>query len=321
MKKSLLWLSSLCLLFSATLFVSCDDDNDDATELSLNIVEFATSNPNYSLLAEAVVKAELDDALSGNGPFTLFAPTNDVFQTFLDGAGTNTVENTPKEILVQVLTNHVIAGEFKASDLSTRYYTTLSATEFGDEANTSIFINTDGGVSINGTVGVAQADVEVSNGVIHVIDEVIAPPTVVTFALADPNFSSLVTALTANGLTTNFVSVLSGNGPFTVFAPNNEAFEALLNSNDSWSVVADIPVEVLESVLLYHVTNAGNVRSTQLSDGQQVTTLSNSATFSIDLTAGPNPMIMAGSNTAEIIATDVQATNGVIHAINAVILP
>ena len=93
------------------------------------------------------------------------------------------------------------------------------------------------------------------------------------------------------------------------------------DSNTSWSVVADIPVEVLESVLLYHVTDAGNVRSTQLSDGQQVTTLSNSATFSIDLTAGPNPMIMAGSNTAEIIATDVQATNGVIHAINAVILP
>jgi uncharacterized surface protein with fasciclin (FAS1) repeats len=142
----------------------------------------------------------------------------------------------------------------------------------------------------------------------------------VTFALADPNFSTLVQALTVTGLTTDFVSVLSGEGPFTVFAPTNAAFQALLDSNPDWNTLTDIPVATLEAVLLYHVTSAGNVRAEQLVNGQEVTTLSNGATFSIDLN-GATPMIMAGSNQANIIATDVQATNGVIHAIDAVILP
>jgi uncharacterized surface protein with fasciclin (FAS1) repeats len=161
--------------------------------------------------------------------------------------------------------------------------------------------------------------VTVSNGVIHVIDAVIAPPTVVTFATADPNFSSLVAALTATGLNTDFVNVLSGAGPFTVFAPNNAAFQALLDSNPDWNTVADIPVATLEAVLLYHVAN-GNVRSTDLVDNMEVTTLSNDAKFEIDLDQNP-PMIMAGSNTANIVVTDVQTQNGVIHVIDTVILP
>ena len=319
MKKSLFGLYALCLLLSTAFLSSCDDDNE-VSSADLNIVEFAQSDDNFSMLVDAVIKADLVETLSGNGEFTLFAPTNEAFQAFLDLAGTGTVAATPANVLAQVLTNHVIAGELFAADLTTGYASTLSATTFGNNVTASIFINTDGGVTINGTSNVDQANVDVSNGVIHVIDAVIAPPTLVTFALADPNFSSLVAALTATGLTTDFVSVLNGDGPYTVFAPTNTAFQALLDSNSDWNTIADIPVATLEAVLLYHVTAAGNVRAAQLSNGQQVTTLSNNASFSIDLT-GTLPMIIAGSNEAMIIATDVQATNGVIHAIDAVILP
>ena len=319
MKKSFLWMTAILLTISSFTFVSCDNEDDDVPSTP-NIIEFAQNDPNFSLLVEAVVKTGLDGVLSGNGPFTLFAPNNTAFQAFLDAAGTNTVANTPTDVLTQVLTNHVLGGTFLSSDLQTGYGTTLSGTNFGDDVNASIYINTDNGVTINGTSTVTQADVNVSNGVIHVIDAVIAPPSVVTFAVADPNFSSLVAALTATGLTTNFVEVLSGDGPFTVFAPTNAAFQALLDSNASWNSVADIPTGVLETVLLYHVTGAGNVRSTDLQDGQIVNTLANE-TFTIDLSNPNAPAITAGSNTANIVFTDVQAQNGVVHVIDTVILP
>ncbi len=307
----------MAMVAMSLTFVSCNNDDDDDTIPARNIVEFAQNDPQFSLLVEAVVKADLVDALS-DGPLTLFAPRNDAFQAFLNAAGTNTVENTPKEVLVTVLTNHVLGGEFRAADLQTAYYETLSRIPDGD-AFTSMYINTVNGVTINGTIGVVQPDVDVTNGVIHVVDQVIAPPTVVTFATADPSFSLLVEALTAPGLSVNAVDVLSGNGPFTVFAPTNAAFQDLLNSNPDWDSVTDIPTATLEKVLLYHVSTAGNVRSTDLSNGQAVPTLANE-TFTIDL-SGAQPRIMAGLNEANIIFTDVQAQNGVIHVLDTVILP
>ena len=320
MTKSTFWLFGL-LLLGATVFTSCDNDDDtdepDPVE-ETTIVSFASDNPDFSILVDAVVKAELDGVLSGDGPFTVFAPTNDAFQAFLDAAGTGSVENTPKDILVSVLTNHVVSGNVLSTDLTTGYVSTLSATGFGD-ATTSIYVDLSNGVTINGSSNVVSADNTVDNGVIHAIDAVIGLPTVVTFATTNPDLSILVEALTAEGLMTDFVSVLSGEGPFTVFAPTNDAFVALLNSNDDWNSLADIPTSLLETVLLYHVTDAGNVRAGMLEDGQEVPTLAGES-FSIDL-SGEIPGITAGSNTAKIIATDVQASNGVVHVIDTVILP
>jgi len=152
-----------------------------------------------------------------------------------------------------------------------------------------------------------------------VVDEVIAIPSIVTFALAEPSFSSLVEALTDPRLSTGFVDVLTGDGPFTVFAPTNAAFQALLDSNASWNTIADIPAATLEAVLLYHVTDVGNIRSSDLTNGQVVPTLNNGATVQIQL--GNVASVVGGSSTADIEFADIQAGNGVIHAINAVLLP
>ena len=151
---------------SSLLFVSCDNNDDDGPTPDPNLVEFAQANPDFSLLVDAVVKAGLDGVLSGNGPFTLFAPNNTAFQAFLDAAGTGSVENTPVDILVTVLTNHVIAGDIRSTDLVAGYASTLSATPFGTDVNASIYINLDNGVRINGQASVSSADNVVSNGVI-----------------------------------------------------------------------------------------------------------------------------------------------------------
>ncbi len=319
MKNSLYCSALFFAVLSSFLFVACDNDDDDDTEITTNIVEFAQADPDFSILVDAVVKADLVDVLSSDGPFTLFAPDDDAFQAFLNAAGTNTIENTPKEVLVDVLTNHVLAGSFPSQTLANGYAVTLSATGFGQGINTNMYINVDQGITINGSTGVAQADINVSNGTIHVVDEVIAIPSIVTFALAEPSFSSLVEALTDPRLSTDFVDVLTGDGPFTVFAPTNAAFQALLNTNESWNTIADIPATTLEAVLLYHVTDVGNVRSSDLTNGQVVPTLSSGATVQIQL--GNIASVVGGSSTANIDFADIQAGNGVVHVIDAVLLP
>ena len=309
-------------------FSSCGDDDVVVTpevevpvvpEVTPNAVEFAVGNEDFSILVAALTQADLVSTLQGDGPFTIFAPNNAAFQALLDSnADWTALTDIPNDVLTAVLTNHVVSGTVLSTDLAAGYVETLSATSFG--ANTSLYVNLDDGVTLNGTVKVTGADNIVSNGVIHAIDAVILPPNVVTFATSNPAFSSLVAALTRADLTTDFVGALSGAGPFTVFAPTNDAFQALLDSNDAWASLADIPAEVLEKVLLYHVSAAGNVRSTDLSNGQVVPTLLADNTFTINL-SGATPVIEATMNTANIVATDVQSTNGVVHVIDTVILP
>ncbi len=307
--------SVLMMLALSFTFLACDDDDNSMEDPT--IVEFAQDNANFSTLVDAVVAAGLVDALNDRSAnLTLFAPTNAAFDAFLAANNFNSLSDVPVDVLRTVLLYHVLPTTETSDKLESNYYNTLA--EYATDAPLSFFVNTDGGVSINGAVTVTAADDEVANGVIHTVNAVIAPANVVTFAVANPNFSILVAALTRADLTVDFVGTLSGDGPFTVFAPTNAAFEALLASNNEWNTLDDIPVATLEAVLSYHVVAGANVRAGDIVDDAPVTSFQGS-TFSIDLDGGPT--INAGSNTAEIIATDVQGTNGVVHAIDAVILP
>ncbi len=316
MKKVQFFLSAL-VIGSVMTFSSCSEDDDDNVVDPQNIVELAQGNADLSSLVAAVQRAGLVDALSdANSNLTVFAPTNAAFAAFLSANGFATLEDVPVAVLTQVLLNHVVGSELKAADLSTGYVSTLAT--FGTTTtNLSLYVSTAGGVTLNGGPAVVTADVDASNGVVHVIDEVIGLPTVVTYATSNPDFSILVQALTTPGLTTNFVEVLSGAGPFTVFAPTNAAFASLLTELGANSL-SDISTETLEQVLLYHVLGA-NVRSSALSEGQVATTLQG-ATFTIGLSGGAK-ITDANNRVANIVATDVQGTNGVVHVIDKVILP
>lgn len=314
----MIWLSSLLLFGALTLFTSCDDDNDDVVEPQ-NIVTFAESSDNYTILAEAIKTVNLDGVLSGAGPYTVFAPDNDAFQALLDSnPDWSSLDDIPTETLTAVLTNHVLGGEVSSASLIDGYYTTLSSIDFSD-AVTSLYVNLDNGVVLNGGPEVVAADVEVDNGIIHGIDGVIELPTVVTFATSNPALSSLVAALTRDDLSTDFVAALSGEGPFTVFAPTNAAFQNLLDSNDDWNTLDDIPAELLETVLSYHVTTAGNVRSTDLMDGMVINTLAGES-LTVNL-SGSTPLIEGGNSSAEVALSDIQGVNGVVHVITEVLLP
>jgi len=325
MKTSIYYLGAL--LFSTMLiFSSCASEGGDKDaaqkddEAPQDIVTIAKNSENYTLLAEAVAKAELVNALSGEGPFTVFAPDNSAFEALLaSNEEWNSLQDIPNETLTSVLTNHVISGQKVGSgDLSNGFVTTMNKTSFSDAA-TQLYVNLDDGVTLNGTVTVTAPDMEASNGVIHGVDAVITVPNIVTFATAHPDLSSLVAALTREDLSADFVSTLSSEGPFTVFAPTNKAFQKLLNSNDKWNALADIPAETLETVLSYHVSAAGNVRSTDLSQDMEVPTVAEAA-LSVDL-SGDAPKIVGGSQSATVVIADIQSSNGVIHVIDQVLLP
>jgi uncharacterized surface protein with fasciclin (FAS1) repeats len=286
------------------------------------VVDLAIAADATSTLVAAVSAAGLVDALSAEGPFTVLAPTNNAFGQFLEDNGFMGLDDIPLDVLTQTLLNHVVSASLQSTDLSTGYANTLATSAASPSNNMSLYIDTTSGVRFNGVSSVSAANINANNGVIHLVDAVIGLPTVVDFALADPNFSTLVAALTRDDLTTDFVSILStANGtapaPFTVFAPINSAFGDLLEELEL-TALGDIDEPTLNATLTFHVVGGANVRSNALTDDFTVPTLGGDITA--DVTGGPT-LTDGNGRISTIVATDVQANNGVIHAINKVILP
>uniref|UniRef100_UPI00404A5F3E fasciclin domain-containing protein n=1 Tax=Flavobacterium sp. TaxID=239 RepID=UPI00404A5F3E len=237
-----------------------------------------------------------------------------IFSIFVLKYNFSSLNDVPVPVLKEVLLNHVVLGANLSSNLRTGYVKTLGKGSASSTNTLSMYINTSDGVSLNGVSNVVQANIGASNGVIHVVDAVIGLPTIVTHVLANPNFSSLVGALTSNGQP-DFVGVLSGttNAPFTVFAPSNDSFATFESQNPG--TLASLTASQLTSVLSYHVVAGANVLSNAIPSGP-ITTFE-TGTFSIMGTT----ITDEASRQTNIVAVDIQASNGVIHVINNVILP
>ncbi len=304
----------LLALSAGVMLPSCSEDDDDDPK---TIVELAQGNSNLSTLVAALERADLVSTLNGAGPYTVLAPTNEAFSALLTALGVSSLNDIPVDQLRNILLNHVLSGSVRSTAINTGYYSTLA--KGPNDSPISLYADSKAaGVTFNAVATVTTADVVASNGVVHIINKVITLPTVVTHALANPEFSTLVAALTRPDLGTDYVSILSGNGPFTVFAPTNAAFAALLQELGVANL-NDIPAATLNAVLQYHVVSGNNVRSSQLTEGQQVTTLQGGK-FTVTL-AGGAKITDAKDRVANIVAVDVQGGNGVVHAIDKVILP
>jgi len=256
--------------------------------------------PKFKSLIKALVKTKLVSTVAKN-ELTVFAPTDEAFQNLFDALGVNGIDDLTAEQLKPILLYHLVPGKVMSSDLSNGYVQTVN----GDY----IHVDLSDGVMIN-NANVQIADVHAANGVIHIIDKVLLPPTMnlVEKAISfNPEFSILVDAVVKAGLD----STLANGGPFTIFAPTNAAFEDLF-SQLGVNGIDDLTAEQLTPILLYHVVN-GSVFSTDLANGI-VPTL-NGSDLQVDLTNG----VMI--NDAEVVQPDVQATNGVIHVINKVLIP
>jgi uncharacterized surface protein with fasciclin (FAS1) repeats len=270
------------------------------------ILDIVVNSADHNTLEAAVLAAGLQGALAGPGPLTVFAPTDAAFAAL--PAGTiETLLADPTGALTQVLLYHAVAGVAMSTDLSDGM---MVETLQGQDVTVTINAN---GVFIN-DAQVIIADIMADNGVVHVIDAVLVPQepsiptTVVDIIVNSPDHTTLETAVIAAGLADD----LSGDGPFTVFAPTDAAFAALPASLIA-ELLAD-PTGQLTQILLYHVV-AGEALSTSLSNGQTIATLQGQD-VTVSITGG-NVFI----NNAQVTVADLVADNGVVHVINAVLTP
>lgn len=269
-----------------------------------NIVETAVSAGSFQTLAAALQAADLVDALQGKGPFTVFAPTDKAFKALPAGTVETLLKPENKDKLAGILKYHVVPGAVLAEKV-----VKLSGAKTLNGQRVDIKV-ADGKVSVDGAA-VEKADIRCSNGVIHVIDQVILPAEDNIPATAEKagDFKTLLAAVKAAGL----VEALSGDEPLTVFAPTDEAF-ANLPEGTVASLLKPESRENLVAILKYHVV-PGRVYSEDALQAKSAKTLEGRPLrFS---KGGGKSMV----NNARLEATDIDASNGVIHVIDTVLLP
>lgn len=290
-----------------------------AAEPMADIVDTAVGAGSFNTLVAAVEAAGLVDTLKGEGPFTVFAPTDDAFAALPEGT-VETLLADPSGALTDILLYHVVSGKVMAGDV-----VGMDGAMVETVGGNSFNITIDGDTVMIDGAQVVTTDIETSNGVIHVIDAVIVPESdeqamddgageamadIVDTAVAAGSFTTLVAAVEAAGL----VETLKSDGPLTVFAPTDDAFAALPEGTVE-TLLAD-PSGTLRDILLYHVVGgkvmAGDVVGM---DGAVVETVGGNS-FTITISDG-NVMI----NDAMVVTTDIETSNGVIHVIDTVIVP
>ena len=266
----------------------------------LDIVDTAIADGRFTTLVAAVEAAGLVDALKGEGPLTVFAPTDDAFAALPEGTVEALLADIPA--LSNILLYHVVEGKVMAEQV---VELTGAPTLQGQNVQVQVM---DGKVMVD-NAEVIITDIETSNGVIHVIDAVILPETrdIVDIAVEDGRFTTLVAAVQAAGL----VDTLKSEGPFTVFAPTDDAFAALPEGTVE-ALLADIPA--LTNILLYHVVE-GKVLAADVVELSQAMSVQGQY-LGIEIMDGKVML-----DNAQVIITDIEASNGVIHVIDAVVLP
>lgn len=279
-----------------------DDDNNDMNTTPKSVTAIASADPQFSILVQALTKAKLASTLDMAGTFTVFAPTNDAFNELFKKLKVSGIDQLSEEALKPILLYHVLGTKAISTGLTSGYVSTLSPST--GEKTVSLKVDITGGVKLNSSAMVTKADIMASNGVIHVINQVLIPPTVADLAMQNSSFTTLVSAVAAAGL----VPALSDpKAKLTVFAPTNDAFAKLT------SVPSD-----LKPILLYHVLGS-TVYASQVTTGY-AKTLSTYMTKPMDIYLNTTSGVKI-NNSATVVLADVVGTNGVIHVIDNVLLP
>jgi transforming growth factor-beta-induced protein len=271
-------------------------------EKAKDIVDTAVSAGQFKTLAAALKAAGLVETLKSKGPFTVFAPTDEAFAKLPKGTVQGLLKPENKDQLIAILTYHVVPGKVMAKDVvKLKKAKSVQGAEIQIRANKNR-------VTVD-KAAVTATDIVCSNGVIHVIDSVILPKDIVDTAVAAGQFKTLAAALKAAGL----VKTLKGKGPFTVFAPTDEAFEKLPEGTVKELLKPENKGK-LTAILTYHVV-PGKVMAKDVVKLSSAKTVQGSE-VSIKVSDGK---VMVDN--ATVIAPDIVCSNGVVHVIDSVILP
>ena len=312
-RRKLMILAGLAASTSALTACGGGDGNGIVIPAPRDIVQLAQGTPDLSILIEAVIAADLVATLKAPGPLTVLAPTNAAFVSLLAELNLTKAQLLAnKPLLVAVLTYHVIPSELERAQIRLgRAITSAQGGIFKVELVSNVLTITDGR---NRNPKIVAADLLAFNGVVHVVDKVLLPAdkNILQTAQALPQFSILVEAVVA----ANLQDTLSGPRPFTLFAPTNDAFAALLTELGITKAALLANTALLTNVLTYHMLS-GRLLKADIRFGVATGNVSrDSFLVNEDLTITDQR-----GRSSKIVLTDMLTSNGVIHVIDKVILP
>jgi transforming growth factor-beta-induced protein len=271
-----------------------DTDSDTDTDTELDLVDLAASDPRFETLVGAIVDAGLESTLRGPGPFTVFAPTDDAFEAL--GVDLSSLDQAE---LAEILTYHVVSGSVPSD----------AVPPLADSvAGFTLFFDTSSGVDVNSAT-VTEADLQASNGIIHVIDGVLMPPNIVD-AVGYAGLGELGAAVGAADPAV--ATLLTSDSELTVFAPTDAAFQAIA------SVTAGLSQAELTAVLSYHVVPAAVTSDAvpPVAGSGLLNEWGYPVSLMFDTSSG---VVVNGGST--VVTADIKVTNGVIHVVDTVLLP
>lgn len=315
------------LILSITFFVlttSCVNDNDPIP-FNNTIAVLLSNGTKVKLFTKALDRVNFLDDLHGTKKYTVLAPNDDAFKDFLQENDYDKVEDVPKEELKKIILNHIIPTNV----LVTEDLLDMDKKYVNSRADYSLFIEVvDDEISINGNTKLDDevVDVEASNGIIHLVDNIIAIPTVATFLELDTQFSNFHKGLTTATPNYDFISSLKSletdNAPFTIFAPNNNAIDILLETNDDWDKIEDIDENTLIPILKHHIVATKSISKKSLTDGlQSAKSLEGDNLVFTKQTDNITIKDGLGNENIKILIFDIKTRNGIIHSIESVLIP
>ena len=327
------WISRLAFaaLIGITSFACSDDDDDNTPAPVPNVItidEVAANDADLSTFVAVLQATGLTSVVADeNASLTVFAPDNAAFADLLAAFGVSTLDDliaaVGADALTEIVKYHVIGAEVMSSQISDGYVTTEGLNVRGEKM--SLYLSTASGVTINNGPMVSAADIDADNGVIHKVDAVILPPTVGELGLANPNYSSLVSAVVAAD--SSVLSTLTDPAlALTVFLPDNDAFADLLaelNVGSLGDVVALLGQDGLTDVLFYHAL-LDEITSAEVAGAAGTGIATALANSTIDIAVDGNGVVTITDEKgrmATVEAVDIQGSNGVIHQIDMVLLP
>jgi transforming growth factor-beta-induced protein len=302
---------ALALLAGMFLFASCSEDNDSPLQQDETLSEVISSNPDLSTFQTAVSNANgINELLGGAEDYTVFAPDNNAFSQYLNG---KSVTDVAPGALKNIILNHMVAGKLSAADLQTGTLTTLGGA--------TIQVTRQGDmITLNNGVNLLAIDLDADNGILHVVSEVMETQddmgTIAEIVVNKDNLSTLEAILTSGNYDDLLNAASDASSDLTLFAPDNEAFGDLLELLDL--DLADIPENVVRDILMYHLVGTGYAAG-DLTDGAMVTTLQGEDIMVMK--DGGMVTLNPGDLEAMVEEADLEATNGYVHQIDAVLIP
>lgn len=305
--------------FLAIATFSCSDD-DTTTVTGNTLYEVAQQQPNISTFVQAINRAGVQQSYESTTKFTVLAPNNAAMSEYLAEKNYSSIDAVPIDELKQLLFNHLINANFKKETFNAGYITTFSFVPMASNRNISLLVDNSNGVKFNGVSEILTANLTASNGTLHIVNKVIAIPTIYDHIKVNPDMTILKTALDRNTASPlRLVLSSTEQAPYTFFAPSNAAFNALLDELDI-DQLSQISDADLEQYLAYHLIPTDNIAHSSFVNNQTLNSFLGQP-LTVTLTGGGRKLTDIHGRVSTIIYADLQGSNGIIHVLDKVLKP